>query len=284
MKARATQRTLSRNEAKIVLEREWQGKRSITLAEISALLRSTPGYARFVAHRLVRKGWLERVRRGIYRLIPADRGPQGIADTHPLIAGSFLGRPHFYSFGTACSHHGLTQQVFSEITVACQEPRRPLTARAHRYVFVRMPADRFFGFEESRVLGEAVPMADRERAMLDALDRPDLAGGIGEVSGILRKGFRQCHWGRLGEYLRRRKASSLAQRLGYFMDLHHAPAPQSFRRQLRTIVRESAKIHLGSRKRWGSHGTLAPEWNVVVNVPRDVLLEKSAHAPRGRAP
>jgi hypothetical protein len=35
-----------------------------------------------------------------------------VADTNPLAAGAVLVRPYFFSFGTACTYHGLTDQVF----------------------------------------------------------------------------------------------------------------------------------------------------------------------------
>ena len=71
--------------------------------------------------------------------MPAARGREGVADTNPLAAGAVLISPYFYSFGTACTHHGLTEQVFSEVYLACQVQRRTETIRDKRYVFVHVP-------------------------------------------------------------------------------------------------------------------------------------------------
>ena len=49
---------------------------------------------------------------------------------------------------------------------------------------VEVPEQRFFAFTEQTVLGEPVQMATLERALLDALDRPQ-HGGLGEVSRIV---------------------------------------------------------------------------------------------------
>ena len=118
------ERTLSQNEAKVVLDLEWRNRKTVTLAEIREALGASEGYARLFAHRLVKKGWLARLRPGLFQLVPADRGREGVADTNPLAAGAVLVSPYFYSFGTACTHHGLTEQVFSEVYLACQEQRR----------------------------------------------------------------------------------------------------------------------------------------------------------------
>ncbi|MCK4415493.1 MAG: type IV toxin-antitoxin system AbiEi family antitoxin domain-containing protein, partial [Candidatus Eisenbacteria sp.] len=107
-------RTLSKNEARIILDLEWRGQRTVTLEDIRRMLRATETNARYVAHRLVRKGWLERLRPGLYQLVPADRGQEGVADSNPLTAGAVLVKPYFFSFGTACTYYGLTEQVFAD--------------------------------------------------------------------------------------------------------------------------------------------------------------------------
>lgn len=268
------ERSLSKNEARLILDLEWRGQRSISLKELQAALRISDAYARYLAHRLVKKRWLERLRPGVFHLISADRGVEGVADTHPLAVGLALPKPCFFSFGTACTHHGFTEQVFSAVYVACVGPHRSRILRGKRYVFVPFPENRFFGFEEAVILGQAVSMATRERALLDALDRPRYAGGIGEVSRIVRNAARQISWPRMTRLLRRWGESALVQRLGYLLELHQVDLPEAVWSRLRGFIRPGVKVHLGPRPRWGPHGHLSRAWNIVENVPRDVLRER----------
>ena len=270
------ERTLSKNEAKIVLDLEWRGQRTVTLSELREKLGASESYARHLAHRLVTKGWFERLRPGVFQLVPADRGREGVADTHPLAAGAVLVSPYFYTFGTACTHHGLTEQVFAEVYLACQERRRPQTIRGKRYLLVYVPAPRFFGFEEIPVLDQLVQMATIERALLDAIDRPRFAGGIAEVSGVVARASSRVSWNALLELARRWGSSALVQRLGYFLDLHQAEVPDDVLSALLDLVRPKSKILLGSRRKWGTTGKLVRPWNVVENVSR-----RPAH-PEGR--
>lgn len=269
-------RTLSKNEAKVVLDLEWRGQKTVTLADLRAALGASEGYARYVAHRLVRKGWLERLRPGLFQLIPADRGREAVADTNPLLAGAALVSRYFFSFGTACTHHGLTEQVFAEVYMACRKRRRPERIRGVRYVFAYLSENRFFGFGETSVLGAAVSMATPERALLDALDRPHYAGGLGEVSRMVARSLHRLAPERLIEMAERWGESALAQRLGYFADLHGAELPATLRTELERLVRPGSKVLLGPRQRWGTSGALARPWNIVENVPRDVLVEQGA--------
>lgn len=274
------ERTLSRNEAKIVLDLEWRGQKTVTLAELRDALGASEAYARFLAHRLVKKGWLERLRPGQFQLVPAERGREGVADTHPLTAGAVLCDPYFYSFGTACTHYGLTEQAFAEVYVACQERRRVQTIRGIRYVLVYVSKDRFFGFRETTVLGQPVQMATLERALLDAIDRPRYAGGIGEVSRVAARANRRISWEAMLELLRKWRSSSLVQRLGYFLDLHRSDMSGDVRNALIELVLPDSKIQLGSRGRWGASGKLVRPWNVLENVPRDVLVPKEERPSR----
>ncbi len=56
-----TARTLSKGEAKVVLDLEWRDSKVITVAELRSMLGASEGYARFLAHRLVEKGWLDKL-------------------------------------------------------------------------------------------------------------------------------------------------------------------------------------------------------------------------------
>lgn len=273
-----TLRSLSRNEARIVLDLEWRGERKVTLAELRKALKASETYARFMAHRLVRKGWLERLRPGIYQLVPADRGIEGVGDFNPWVASALGIGPHFYSYGTACTHHGLTEQVFSAVYVAYGGRPKTLSVRGKHYVLIHLAEGRCFGFEEVKVLGATVVMATPERAVLDALDRPRYAGGIGEVSRIVRKAPRRISWGRLLEYLERWNESAVVQRLGYLLGLHGVALPVKVKKAFRLLIRPGAKVYLGSRSKWGIAGHLDPTWNIIANVPKDVLLEREIKA------
>jgi predicted transcriptional regulator of viral defense system len=275
-----TSRSLSRAEAKIILDLEWRGQKLVSAAELRSMLGASEAYAKFLAHRLVQKGWLERIRPGLFRLVPADRGPQGIADTNALAAGALLVSPYFYSFGTACTHHGFTEQVFTEAYIATRSPKRPKSIRGMRFVFVPMAEERFFGFDDVEVLGEQVTMAAKERAVLDAVDRPHLAGGLPEVSRIVAKGATQISWPTLIKFARRWNESALVQRLGYVVDLHRIDVSPHARKKLLGLVNPASKVHLASRAEWGTAGPLNRPWGIIENIPRDRLIE--VRAGRGR--
>ena len=266
------ERTLSRNESKVVLDLEWRDRKTVTLDEIRTALACSENYARFMAHQLAKKGWLERLRPGLYQFVPAARGRARVGDTNPLAAGAALVSPYFFSFGTACTHHGLTEQVFPEVFLVTRTRRKPRLVRGKRYVFVPVAEERFFGFHEVTVLGATVQMATVERALVDALDRPRYAGGIGEVSRIVARASGRLSWDALLDCLRRFGESALVQRLGYLLSVNRVQVPEGTLDTLRGLMRPASKIPIGPRPKWGSCGPLSRPWNVIQNVPREVLV------------
>jgi predicted transcriptional regulator of viral defense system len=264
----------------VVLDLEWRGERTLGLPDLERILGCSRTYARYMAHRLVAKGWLERLRPGLFRLIPADRGREGIPDPNPLAAGTLLVSPYFFSFGTACTHHGLTEQVFAEVYIACQRRLRPRSIRNARYVFINIRPERFFGFAEANVLGERVQMATRERALLDAINRPACGGGVGEVSRMVSRAGEKIGWESMLDLLHRWNESALVQRLGYFLDLHGVEMPAQYRAEHVAMVRAGSKVHLGARRKWGAAGKLASPWNIIENVPREALVDKGEQKRR----
>jgi predicted transcriptional regulator of viral defense system len=263
-----------------MLALEWKGQRKVTTAELKELLGASDGNARVVAHRLVKKGWLEPAKRGVFLVVPANRGPEGIADTNPLATGAELAPDCFYSYGTACSFHHLTEQMFMTVYLVSPKPQAPITARDTEYVFVAAAPERFFGFEIVDALGAKVRMADLERCLLDALSRPQLAGGLGEVSRIVRQAAPRLSWRRLFDYARRWNESALVQRLGYLLDIHQVTLNARTRSRLHALTRPANKIFFGPRERWGTAGKLVADWGIIENVPRDVLVEPGEEARR----
>jgi len=104
-------RSLSKTEAKVVLSLEADRQDLVTLAGIQKRADVSSVFARKLAHDLVRRGWLQRVRRGTYLLNPSRHGPEALPDTDPLRIGSRLLDPYYFGYATAAELHGLFPQA-----------------------------------------------------------------------------------------------------------------------------------------------------------------------------
>lgn len=261
-------RSLSPTEAKVVLSLEAEGGGLTSLEEIRTRAEVSPGFARQLAHRLVRKGWLQRVRKGTYLLNPSRHGPDALPDTDPLRIGGLLAAPYYFGFATAAELKGLLPQassVYYLVTTA-----RATWSEAHnfRFRFVRVSPERFFGTQTIRRRGVDLRVSNLERTVLDCLNRPELSGGLAGVSHILALAKPRLNWSRFGSYLDRWGSRSLALRAGFLAERVRPslPPPATWVRERRARPGDPY-APLGSPKAHGRTGPRDARWHVVQNVP-----------------
>jgi len=266
-------RSLSPLESKLILHLEWEKQPVITIEETMTILGCSYDHARQVLHRLARRRWLAPITPGKYELIPAERGEHAFPDTNPLFIGSTLVTPYYFSFATAAFFHGLSTQATATVYLAttARKGRRLLTVRGKAYRLVVQPAHKFFGAVEVDAYGSRVMMAEPEKTVVDALDRPAYAGDVPEIAAMLRRGRGQLDWNRLADYALRVRSQALVQRLGYLADFLQLPFETLARDRLLSGVGKSTP-YLGRPGRWGTGGEYDALWRIVDNVPRQELL------------
>jgi len=265
-------RSLSKQEASLILELEWRGQRIVSRAEVIQAMNGNTRAADDLIRSLRRKNWLERIGAGTYMLIPAERGPEGIPDMNTLVLGSLVTSPYYYSYATAAAFHNLSAQMRSEIYVACRRKLRPRLIRAFMFRFVYLKQEKFFGYAETNAFGAEVMMAEPEKAIVDSIDKPGYAGGIGEVAGAIARGSSRCDWDKLAAYALKMNSVALVQRLGYLMDFLEVKGPSGTRERLKGRIKKHSRSYLGSTRIWGQKGIFDSEWQVVVNVPREEIV------------
>jgi predicted transcriptional regulator of viral defense system len=225
-------RSLSTQESKVVLALTERGRREATRAEIVDLLGGSAKAADHVIESLRRKGWLERATWGEYLLIPPEQGPDALGDSNLLALASRVADPYYIGFSTAAAHYGLTTQHRNVIYVVTPARLRTREVGEARVRIVNPSPDKFFGFEPVDVLGYKVMISDREKTAIDCIDRPSLAGGVGEAAMILATASRRFDWTKAVSYLQRIESGALVRRFGWLADHVAADVPDEIRERL----------------------------------------------------
>ncbi|RLF99768.1 MAG: hypothetical protein DRN49_03900 [Thaumarchaeota archaeon] len=176
------------------------------------------GYLKLVLHNLEKGGWIERIEKGKYVILPleAERGKYTL---HEFVVGSELVKPSAIAYWSALHYHGLTEQIPNVVFVqtTSRKKRRELTVFGTRYRIVRVVERKFFGLEPLWIEGLKVYVTDKEKTVIDCLDKPQHCGGVIEVYRALREGGVDA--GRLSEYLERFGSGAVAKRLAYLAEL-----------------------------------------------------------------
>jgi predicted transcriptional regulator of viral defense system len=272
-------RSLSKTEAKVVLSLEAEGLELVTLDGIRRRAAVSPGFARKLAHDLVKRGWLQRLRRGNYLLNPSRHGPDALPDTDPLRVGSRLVEPYYFGFATAAELEGLFPQASRVYYVVTTARWTPGKGRVHRFRGIRVEPERFFGARTLVRRGVPLRVSDRERTVLDCLNRPEFSGGMAGVSQIFALAKPRLNWSRLGSYLDRFGNRSLTLRAGFLAERVRPslPPPASWVRP-RLAEADEPYVPLGPPKTHGRRGTHDPRWHIIQNVP-DALLFAEGRIP-----
>jgi len=176
------------------------------------------GYLKLVLHMLERGGWIERIERGKYVILPLE-AEKGMYTLHEFVVGSTLVEPSAIAYWSALHHHGLTEQIPNVVFVqtTSRKKRRELTVLGTRYKIVRVVKRKFFGLEPLWIEGFKVYVTDREKTIIDCLDKPQYCGGVIEVYKALREGGVDA--GRLSKYLEKFGSGAVAKRLAYLAKL-----------------------------------------------------------------
>ncbi len=186
-----------------------------------------PARAHHALSRLQRGGWLKRIERGLYMLVPLSAGPDRVWTENALVIGTRLVEPSAVAYWSALRFWNFTEQMPK--TVFVQSPRRKLQPRpvlaGVRYQLVTIRASRFFGLVRRTVDEQPIQVTDRAKTVVDAADRPDLCGGIWQLAQALRGHWAEVEWSKLDEYLIRFASGAVYKRLGYLVETLDLPIP-----------------------------------------------------------
>lgn len=273
-------RSLSLQESRVVLNLAERGHREVGRQEIIRILGVSPQAADHVIRSLRRKGWLERASWGRYLLIPPNMGPEAIGEGNLLALASRIADPYYFGYGTAATHYGLTTQhrnVIWLVTPARLRDRRLLEAEVR---IVNPVKRKFFGFGPVDVLGYQVMMSECEKTTIDCIDRPDLAGGVGETATILARASRRIDWYKAASYLERIGSTALVRRFGWLTDHVGAEIPEDVCAELHQLAAGNSKAILGPRKPRAHAIGYQGKWQLAVHVDKEELQESAGLARR----
>jgi len=262
--------SLSDTEASLLTELAGNGKEIFTTRDAYRIL--GPGKpTRDALVRLVDKGWLQRIEKGKYLIVPLEAGPDRVWAEDALVIAAHLVSPSLVAYWSALRYWNFTDQVPRVTyvqTPARKENRTPLV-QGMRFRIVRVKEERFFGGRTAQIGGSPVQVTDPEKTFIDCLDRPDLSGGVAEVARALRE--EEIDWKRLTEYLRRFRSGAVVKRLGFLVEsigLSHPPEPRTLD-QWQDLL--TAGINLLDPSSPREAHRIATRWRMGVNLPEDGL-------------
>ena len=184
--------------------------------------------------RLERKGWLRRIKRGRFAVIPLSSGETRATQLHEFLIAMELVSPAAIAYWSALNHHGMTEQLPRTVFVVTNHHVQKSTKETLDVTFqiVSVRPEKFFGIEQDWIDERPFSVTDKEKTIVDGLDLPKYVGGVGEIAKALAQSWDELNDAKLREYAVKIGNTAVAKRLGFLMEALALGNPETLRKTL----------------------------------------------------
>ncbi len=213
--------------------------------------------------RLQSKGWIRRIRRGRFAVIPLSSGEDRSPQLHEFVVAMELVSPAVIAYWSALNHHGMTEQLPRTVFVATDHPvrRQPGDVLGVPYKIVSLKSDKVFGVMKEWIDEIPFSVTDREKTIIDGLDLPQYVGGVSEIIKALIGSWKMLDEKKLRKYATKIGNSAVAKRLGFIMEMLRLGDVESFHTEVPRAPGFSALDPTMPK-----HGKYNRRWGLLVNA------------------
>ncbi|HVE45040.1 MAG TPA: type IV toxin-antitoxin system AbiEi family antitoxin domain-containing protein [Gammaproteobacteria bacterium] len=195
---------------------------TISVSEAATLLSLPREHAAKILARWAAKGWVSRIKRGLYIPVPLASITGDIPLEHPWAVAEKLFHPCYIGGWSAAEYWGLTEQIFRTLvvlTIARPRNRKPVI-HGTDFLLHTISKQALFGLKTIWQEKIKVSISDPTRTILDFLIDPKLGGGIRMTVDMLKEYLKSEHKNLplLIDYANRLNNSAVFKRLGFLLE------------------------------------------------------------------
>jgi predicted transcriptional regulator of viral defense system len=167
-------------------------KGTITVQQATEALKVSQTAAAKILSQLAAKGWLARVRRGLYVPVAVDAQSTQPLIEDPWVIALAIFNPGYIGGWSAAEYWQFTEQMYRSIVVITSQKVRsqnPVIQNISLYI-KNASTDAFFGIQEIWRGQVKVKISDPTRTMIDLFDDPYLGGGIRPIADMFEAYFK----------------------------------------------------------------------------------------------
>ena len=219
--------------------------------------------------RLARKGWLQRLAPGTYRIIPLGSDSSNPVPDDPLPIAMEIFAPCYISGWTAAEHWDLTEQIFNSIVVFTGQKQRRTEHKIAGLSFKTkvISQKRFFGTSGIWSNNSKIQIADMHKTIVDIMDDPAIGGGGLQMVEIFNAYVhkKETSLETLCKYANILNHGGVYKRLGFLIE-------KTMTNQSQWIDKLHSKIKTGIINfdpNGPKKGPIITKWGIRLNVPLD---------------
>ncbi len=215
-----------------------------------------------ILSRLEKKGWIERIEKGKYMIIPlgAEKGKYTLNE---FVIGSLLVNPYCVAYWSALNFYGLTEQIPNTVFIqtTSRKKKQAIEVFDVRYRIVRVKEEKFFGIRKEWIENTQINITDKEKTIIDCLDKPRYCGGVIEVAKALKYGS-ELDKKKLLEYAQKIGNSGVIRRFGYLCDFLAIDISIPEIKTRNYLLLDPTMPHKGSKN---------AKWRLIINLDDKIL-------------
>ena len=248
---------LSKKESYLLSYLAENRKNIFALKDVVEVLNCSYENAKVIVDRLAKKKWIERVIKGKYLIVPLSAGVNGEYTEHEFIIASLF-EPCYIAYWTALNYYGFTEQVPNRIFVATRKRVRDREILGMDFKFVHGSGKKFFGFDSILISNVRVKISDKEKTIVDCLDKPKYCGGIGEITKSIFFAREEIDLEKLTGYAIKMGNNAVIKRLGFIIDFLGLDS-----KNLVSKISDSYSILDSTKEKTGRYD---PKWKLLINI------------------
>jgi len=139
----------------------------VSFSQLCMLFDEEIEYARIRISKLVKQGWLKRIKRGVF--VISDLSTRGVLSISHNVVVNILVKDAYISFEGALQFHGIYDQLLTNINAVSLKRYRTTSIDRYIYSFIYTQEKYFYGWEEYSIDNQSVKIANIEKALIDLI-------------------------------------------------------------------------------------------------------------------
>ena len=227
--------------------------------------------ANLVLSRLCKKGWLQRLKSGVYRIIPLGSDSANPMPDDAWAIAMELFSPCYISGWTAAEHWDLTEQIFNSTVIftAQKQRKKDHVIAGLNYSIKSIPQKSIFGTKKIWSSNKPVLIADLHRTIIDILDDPAIGGGGRHTMDIVKAYCKkkEADPDILWQYAEKLDHGAVIKRLGFIAE-KMMRMPDNWLTNLRSKIKTGI---IDFDPNGPQSGPIITKWGIRINIPLDDL-------------
>jgi predicted transcriptional regulator of viral defense system len=240
------------------------GKNLFSVAEAAKIMGISNEKARITLAYFTRRGWLARVKPGLYISVPLGSINPQEYEENPWVIANRIFSPCYIGGCSAAGHWGLTDQIFSTVFICTGKVFRRKRIKVQKVDYLLKLKQNITHTKSTWIENAKIQVSDPTMTIIDILDDPILGGGMRNAAEMVLNYFASEHRNNhnLIQYLKESTNRTIFKRLGYILEAFNIKAFEVIDICLKDISKGYSVFDPSVKNK----GTYNSRWRLRVNV------------------